>query len=48
LVRPFTGEDEEWAYRMFLPLPVFDTYEDVSNFELELDFPKSDFPDFCS
>ena len=48
LVRPFTGEDEEWAYRMFLSLPVFDTYEDVNNFELELNFPQSDFPDFCS
>ena len=48
LIRPFTGEDAEWAYRMFLPLPIFDTYEDIDNFELELDFPQSDFPDFCS
>ena len=48
LIRPFTGEDAEWAYKMFLPLPIFDTYEDIDNFELELDFPQSDFPDFCS
>ena len=48
LIRPFTGDDEERAYRMFLPLPIFDTYEDIDNFELELDFPQSDFPDFCS
>ena len=48
LIRPFTGEDEEWAYRIFLPLPVFDMYEDIDNFELELEFPESDFPDFCS
>ena len=46
LIRPFTGEDEEWAYRMFLPLPIFNTYEDIDNFELEMDFPQSDFPDF--
>jgi len=48
LIRPFTGEDAQWAYRMFLPLPVFNTYEDIDNFELELNFPQSDFPDFCS
>ncbi len=48
LIRPFSGEDEEWAYRMFLPLPIFNTYEDIDNFELELKFPESDFPDFCS
>ena len=48
LIRPFTGEDEEWAYRIYLPLPVFNAYEDIDNFELELNFPQSDFPDFCS
>jgi len=48
LIRPFTGEDEERAYRMFLPLPIFNTYEDIDNFELELEFPQSDFPNFCS
>jgi len=47
LIRPFT-EDEAWAYRMFLPLPIFNIYEDIDNFELQLDFPQSDFPDFCS
>ena len=48
LIRPFTGEDPQWAYRMFLPLPIFNTYEDIDNFELELEFLQSDFPDFCS
>ena len=48
LIRPFTSEDEEWAYRMFLPLPIFNAYEDISNFELDLEFPESDFLDFCS
>ena len=48
LIRPFSGEDEEWAYRIFLPLPIFNTYDDIDHFELELEFPKSDFPKFCS
>ena len=48
LIRLFSGEDEDLAYRLYLPLPIFDTYEEVNNFELELDFPKSDFPNFCS
>ena len=49
LIRPFTGEeDEEWAYKIFLPLPIFTAYEDIDNFELELNFPQSDFPKFCS
>ena len=29
-------------------MPIFDTYEEVNNFELELNFPQSDFPNFCS
>lgn len=49
LIRPFTGEDdEERTYRIFLPLPIFTTYEDIDNFEMELDFTQSDFPKFCS
>ena len=39
-VRPFTGEFEDWAYRLYLPLPVFElTQSDLKDFELKLDLP---------
>lgn len=39
LVRPFFGEYEDWAYRMFLPIPILDLLEWVNNIELILDIP---------
>ena len=39
LVRPFSGEYEDWAYRLYLPLPILDLGETVKNFELLLDVP---------
>ncbi len=38
-VRPFTGEFEDWAYKMILPLPIFNINEGTDNFELRLDVP---------
>lgn len=39
LVRPFSGEYEDWAYRMFLPIPTLDLLEQTYNLELMLDVP---------
>ena len=48
LVKPFTWEDENWTNKIYLPLPIFNLNEKSKNIELELEFPKDEFPDICS
>lgn len=38
-VRPFTGEFEDRAYRLYLPLPILNLSENVKNLEIMLDVP---------
>ena len=39
LVRPFSWDYENRAYRLYIPLPAMNLYEDIENFELILDIP---------
>lgn len=48
LIKPFTWEDENWANKIYLPLPIFNTNVDSKNIELELEFPKDEFSDICT
>jgi len=39
LIRPFSWDYEDRAYRLYIPLPTMHLYEDIENFELTLDIP---------
>lgn len=39
LIKPFSWEFEDWAYRLYLPLPTLNLGEAIKNFELLLDVP---------
>lgn len=39
LIRPFSWEYENRAYRLYIPLPTMNLYEDIENLEITLDVP---------